>query len=99
MKKQIASIVTTLLLFCGAAHAASVAGSVGDFHSQKALKGVSIVVNVGGDRYTAKTSGDGNYYVDIPDSKLGQTAVIYVMGVKGKTFTVKSTYALNFRFR
>lgn len=87
------------LLSMVSSQAAAVAGRVSDNSSDRSLSGWTVVVYIGSDRYSAKTNSSGQYIVDIPDSRLGQSATLYVGGAKVKTFSVTSAKAINVKFR
>jgi len=79
--------------------AASVAGVVSHYKSGNPYGGAKVTVMVGGDRYVAKTDAYGNYFIEIPDSRLGQEATLYAEGVKVKEFPVQNAKSLNVKFR
>ena len=98
MKTTIMTVIVALLSLVGS-QAASVSGRVSDSSSDRSLSDWSVIVYIGNDRYSAKTNSTGYYYIDIPDSRLGQIATLYVGGARVKAFSVTSERAFNVKFR
>ena len=98
MKKTVITMIVALLSMVGS-QAAVVGGRVSDNSSDRSLGGWTVLVYIGGDRYSARTNSSGEYILDIPDSRMGQTATLYVGGAKVKSFSVTSSKVIHVKFR